>query len=146
QHRRPFAIALTLTRLNRASSKGEFGAICGERIRRQFIDGGSTWSNRNTDILSSTQGHMSQFLFTTLARMDTVEIEGKQVEKLELLVVLEQVIFLDPPGRFRILHDLILKLLLPIDFPGEHPVGQRSILRRNLVNQDQVRQSVAPIV
>src|SRR5262245_42635834 len=79
------------------SGKGKLGAICGEWIRRHLIDTRVTRSNGDFHVLSRIQRHMFEFLRTALTWMRTIEIERKRIKKLQLLVILEQVLFLDPP-------------------------------------------------
>src|SRR4029450_12762103 len=139
QDRRPAGAVLMLAWLDQASSKGEFGGVCGERIRRHLVDARLTRSNGHIHILSRIRRHVFECLLGALAWMRTIEIERKRVEKLQLLVVLEQVIFLDPFRGLRILRNPSFQPLLPIDLASHHPLGQRAIHRRNSVDQDQLR-------
>src|SRR6516162_1452408 len=89
---------------------------------------------------------MFEFLLGALAWMRPIEIERERVEKLQLLVILEQMILLDPARGLRIFNDLSFQLALPIDLASEHPLCQGPIHRRNFVDQDELRESVAPVV
>src|SRR5215472_7583357 len=91
-------------RLNQASGKSELGGVGGERIGRHLIDARVTRSNGDAHILPGIQRDMFEFLLSALAWMCAIEIERKRVEKLQLLVVLEQVVVLDPARGLRILH------------------------------------------
>ena len=95
--RRPAGAVLMLARLDQASSKGEFGGVGGERIRRHLVDARLTRSNGHIHIFSGIHRHMFEFLRSALAWVRTIEIERERVEELQLLVILEQVPFLDPP-------------------------------------------------
>src|SRR5262249_55198738 len=104
QERWPSAAFLILARLNQASGKSELGGVGGERIGRHLIDARVTRSNGDAHILPGIQRDMFEFLLSALAWMCAIEIERKRVEKLQLLVVLEQVVVLDPARGLRILH------------------------------------------
>jgi len=56
------------------------------------------------------------------------------------------VLFLEPRRRLRVFCDLGLEPLLAVDLTVEHPLGQRPVLRRNSIDQHQIRETVAPIV
>jgi hypothetical protein len=66
---------------------------------------------------------MFECLLSTLARVCAVEIKRECVEKLQLLVILEQVLCLDPFRGLRILGDLSLQPVLPLDLARQHPLG-----------------------
>ena len=63
---------------------------------------------------------MLELHFTALAWMRPIEIERERIEELELLVVLEQPLILDPGRRFRVLGEFSLEPLLTIDLAVEH--------------------------
>src|SRR5258707_14657784 len=73
---------------------------------------------------------MLELHFTTLPWMRPIEIERKRIEELELLVVLEQSLVLDPGRRLRVLGEFSLESLLTIDLATEHSLRQRSVVRR----------------
>ena len=78
--------------------------------------------------------------------MNSVEVERKRVEELQLLVVLEQLSLLQPLRGLGILDDLRLQPLLPFEFAVEHLVGQRPVLLGDLVQQHQLGESVAAVI
>jgi hypothetical protein len=75
--------------LDEASGIREFGAICGERVRRHFIDARFVRSYGDSHILLGIQRYMLVVLLIALVWVRTIEIERKRIEKLELLVILE---------------------------------------------------------
>src|SRR5215469_2617650 len=89
---------------------------------------------------------MLELHFTALARMRPIEIERERIEELELLVVLEQPLILDPGRRLRVLGEFSLEPLLTIDLAVEHSLHQRAVVRRDLVDQHHARESVPPVV
>src|SRR5262249_61213943 len=103
QARGPPAALLMLTRFNQAAGKGELAGVCGERIGRHLIDARCTRSNGDTHILPGIQRDVFEFLRVALAWMRAIEIERKGVEELQLLVILEQMVFLDAARALRIL-------------------------------------------
>src|SRR5262249_59022233 len=89
---------------------------------------------------------MLELHFTALAWMRPIEIERERIEELELLVVLEQPVVLDPGRRLGALGEFSLEPLLTIDLAVEHSLHQRAVVRRDLVDQHHARESVAPVV
>src|SRR5713101_6143139 len=103
-----------LARLDEPTREGEFRGIRGKGIGRHLIAARLAWPNRDIHILPGIQRHVVEFLLAALAWMRAIEIERERIEKLQLPVILEQVLLLDPLGRLRILRDLGFELLLPI--------------------------------
>ena len=62
------------------------------------------------------QRHVGKILLAALTGMGPVEVERQGVEELQLLVVLEEVLLLEPCRRLRIPRDLVLQSFLPIQF------------------------------
>src|SRR5262245_22453250 len=139
QHARPAAILLVLARRDWTARKGVLRRAGGERVRREFIDAVTMRADRDGCVLFGVQGHVLELRFAALARMDPVEIERKRVEELEVLVVLEQPLLLDPARRLWILAELGLQPLLTIELAIEHSLRNRPVLLRNLVDQHHAR-------
>src|SRR6266851_4582749 len=80
QHARPAAVALVLTRLDRAARIGIFRRIGRERIGRELIDARTTRTNRDGRVLPGAQRHMLELHLAALAWMGPIEIERERVE------------------------------------------------------------------
>ena len=91
-------------------------------------------ADRDGGVLFGVQRHVLELRLAALARVDPVEIERKRIEELELLVVLEQPLLLDPARCLRILAELGLEPLLSIDLAVEHSLRNRPVLWRNPVD------------
>src|SRR5688572_17654891 len=97
EHRCPAAVFPMLVRLDVTPREGEFRAIRGERKRRQLVDALLALPNCDARILVGVQRHMLESLLAALAGMHAIEIEREGVEELQLLVVLEKPVLLEPP-------------------------------------------------
>src|SRR6516162_24297 len=133
-------------RLDGSPGVGELRRTSGEWIRRELIDTGGFRANRDADVLRCIQRYMFEYLPAALAGMNAIEIERKRIEELQLFVILKEMFFLDPGGPFRTLCNLRFEPLLPIDLARKHPVGNRSIRCRNLVDQHELRKPIAPVI
>ncbi len=89
---------------------------------------------------------MGEGLLLARAGGGAVEIEREGVEELELLVVLEHVIFFEPGGRLGATCELRFERLLARQLGVEHPVGDGAVVVGQHVEQDHVRHAVAPVV
>src|SRR5262245_28272852 len=138
QHARP-AILLVLARCDGTARKGVLPRAGGERERRELIDVVIARTDRDGCVLLGVQRHVLELRLAALARMDAVEIERKRVEELELLVVLEQPLLLDPARCLRILAELGLEPLLALELAVEHSLRNRPVLRRDSVDQYHAR-------
>src|SRR5262249_14781008 len=75
--------------------------------------------------------HMNVFLFRSRTRMTKMEIERERVEKLKLLVVLNQMLFFDPSPGGRIALELRLEAFLARTLSVQHFVGRLGKLRKD---------------
>ena len=78
---------------------------------------------------------MHEDFLAPLFRVDAVEIKGQRVAELQLLVVLEQVLLLDPCACFALVAELGFEPLLTCYFVREHAIGQWPVVGRDLVDQ-----------
>src|SRR4030088_739786 len=81
-----------------------------------------------------------------LAWMGAVEIEGERVEELKLLVVLKQLSLVEPGCGDGVFRKLRLEPFLSLELAIEHSPGERSVLRRDLVDEDHGRKAIAPVI
>src|SRR3954452_2847060 len=136
ERRRPACVSLP--RLDEAAGEGKLGEIGSEGVWRHLVYTGVTWTDCDAHFLSGVQWHVLESLFGTFVRMHTVEIEREGVEELKLLVVLEQVLFLEPCRRLRLSCDLGLEPDLTVDLAFEHPFSQRPVMQRDFVDEHKV--------
>ena len=129
---------MSLPRLDEAAGEGKLGGICGERIWRHLVYAGVTPTDGDAHVLSGVQRHVLESLFGTFVRMHTVEIEREGVEELKLLVVLEQVLFLEPCRRLRLSCDLGLEPGLTVNLAFEHAFSQRPFMQRDFIDEHKV--------
>ena len=78
--------------------------------------------------------------------MNTIEIQRQRVKELKLLIGLHQLVITDFVPRFRYGPQSVFQSLLTRFFKGQHFFGRGKVLFRDLVQQYEIRQSIAPVV
>ena len=90
------AALAVLRRRNRASGIGKLRVVGRERKRRDLVYASPLRANGYCRVVRAVQRHVLEPLLGALGWMYPVEIERKSVEELQLLVVLKQMIFIEP--------------------------------------------------
>src|SRR3954452_22802128 len=96
QRRGPAAGPAAIGRSDAAAAEGELRALGGEWEREEAVSIRPGRSYRDRHVLLRRKRHVFEDLLHSLGRMNAIEVEGKRIEELQRLVVLENLALVQP--------------------------------------------------
>src|SRR6476469_6207116 len=142
----PPARPLAVRRTDTTTAERELCSVGGKWKRRERVTVRAHRPYRDRHVLLARNWNALECLLDPVAGVNSVEVQGKRINELKCLVVLENLRLIEPSACFGIIRKLRLQTLLSLELAVQHLVRHRSVPCRDLVQQYELGKAVAAVV